>query len=68
MNLHRDLLAADESALERMRALVAAPTARSRPQHSYLPDLTLLTNEVERVRLRLDHWLGLVDRLSRTAP
>ncbi len=68
MNLHRELLAADESALARMRALLAAPTTMRGPQHSYIPDLTLLTSEVERVRLRLDHWLGLVDRLSRTAP
>ena len=68
MNLHRDLLAADESALARMRVLVAAPTARRGPQYSYLPDLALLTNEVERVRLRLDHWLGLVDRLRRSSP
>ena len=68
LNLHRELLAADEGALVRMRSLVAVATERGTPRYAYGPDLVLLTKEVERVRARLDHWLGLVDRLNRAAP
>ena len=68
LNLHRELLAADEGALARMRSLVATASDRGATRYTYGADLVLLTNEVERVRLRLDHWLGLVERLSRAAP
>ena len=68
LNLHRELLAANERALARMRSMVASASERDAPRYAYGPDLDLLTNEVERVRSRLDHWLGLVDRLSRAAP
>lgn len=68
LNLHRELLAANEGALARMRSLVAAASVKDTPRYAYGPDLVLLTGEVERVRSRLDHWLGLVDRLSRSAP
>ena len=68
LNLHRELLAANECALGKMRSMVASASDRDAPRYAYRPDLDLLTNEVERVRSRLDHWLGLVDRHSRTAP
>lgn len=68
LNLHRELLAADETALDRMRSLITAASLRGAPRYLYGPDLVLLTDEVERVRGRLDHWLGLVDRLSRAVP
>ena len=68
LNLHRELLAADEVALVRMRSLIAVASVRGTPRFAYAPDLVLLTDEVEWVRSRVDHWLGLVDRLSRAAP
>jgi hypothetical protein len=64
MNIHRDLLAVDESALLRMRVLVADGILRDRGEAYYQPDVDLVIGEVERVRARLDHWLGLVDLLS----
>lgn len=64
MNIYRDLLAVDESALLRMRVLVADGILRDRGEAYYQPDVDLVIGEVERVRARLDHWLGLVDLLS----
>ena len=64
MNIYRDLLAVDETALMRMRALMAEDTAMARGEVHYQPDVDIVVAEIERVRARLDHWLGLVDRLS----
>jgi hypothetical protein len=64
MNIYRDLLAVDEIALQRMRVLVADEMLRDRSEAYYQPDVDLVMGEVERIRARLDHWLGLVDRLS----
>jgi hypothetical protein len=64
MNIYRDLLAVDENALQRMRALITEGRARDRSEVYYRPDVELVIGEIERVRERLDHWLGLVDRLS----
>jgi hypothetical protein len=63
MNIYRDLLAVDETALQRMRALIADGN-NGRRELYYIPDVELVVGEIERVRERLDHWLGLVDRLS----
>ena len=63
MNIYRDLLAVDETALQRMRALIADGNNGGRELY-YIPDVELVVGEIERVRERLDHWLGLVDRLS----
>lgn len=64
MNIYRDLLAVDETALLRMRALMAEDAAMARGESHYQPDVDLVATEIERVRARLDHWLGLVDDLS----
>jgi hypothetical protein len=64
MNIYRDLLAVDETALQRMRDLIADGHAKDRREIYYRPDVELVIGEVERVRERLDHWLGLVDKLS----
>ena len=63
MNIYRDLLAVDETALLRMRALIT-DGKNGRHEVYYIPDVELVVGEIERVRERLDHWLGLVDRLS----
>jgi hypothetical protein len=64
MNLYRELLAVDESALLRMRALMAAEPAGGRGDLYYLPDVELVMSEIERVRARLDFWLRHVDQLK----
>lgn len=64
MNTYRDLLAVDENALHRMRNLITEGMARDRGEEYYQPDVELVMGEIERVRSRLDHWLGLVDRMS----
>ena len=64
MNIYRDLLAVDESALQRMRVLVADGMLKDRGEAYYQPDVHLVMGEIERVRARLDYWLGLVDLLS----
>jgi hypothetical protein len=63
MNIYRDLLAVDENALERMRALITEGSNGDRGE-AYRPDVDLVAGEIERVRARLDHWLALVDGLS----
>ena len=64
MNIYRDLLAVDETALLRMRSLMSEKLAQDRGDLYYIPDVELVIGEIERVRGRLDHWLGLVDLLS----
>jgi hypothetical protein len=64
MNIYRDLLAVDENALLRMRGLITEGMARDRGEFYYQPDVDLVMGEIERIRARLDHWLGLVDRMS----
>jgi hypothetical protein len=64
MNIYRELLVVDETALVRMRALLADDAARGRAEVHYRPDFDLVMGEIERVRVRLDHWLSLVDRMS----
>jgi hypothetical protein len=64
MNIYRDLLAVDEVALERMRALITDSSNGDRAAALYTPDVDLVVGEIERVRARLDHWLAQVDRLS----
>jgi len=64
MNIYRDLLAVDETALQRMRGLISDGRSKDRGELYYRPDVELVMGEIERVRTRLDHWLGLVDRLS----
>ena len=63
MNLYRELLAVDESALHRMRALLLEDSARKRGEAFYDPDVELLVAEIERVRSRHAHWHSLVERL-----
>ena len=57
MNLYRDLLAMDEYALQRMRALILEESAGVREESYYSADVELVMGEVGRVRVRLDHWL-----------
>ena len=64
MNLYRELLAVDESALLRMRALMAAEPANGHGDLYYMPDVELVMGEIERVRTRLDFWLRHVDELK----
>ena len=64
LKLYRDLLAVDENALRRMRALLLEEPARGRGEADYLVDIDLVIGEIERIRARHNHWLALVDRLS----
>ena len=64
LNLYRDLLAVDENALQRMRALLLEEPARGRGEAHYLVDVELVMGEIERVRARHNHWLAVVDRMS----
>jgi hypothetical protein len=64
MNLYRELLAVDESALLRMRALIVAAPARGQGDSFYQADVDLVSGEVRRVRDRLDHWLIIVAQMS----
>ena len=64
MNLYRDLLAVDENALHRMRVLLLEEPASERGADFYDEDVELVIGEIERVRVRHDHWLGLVQRMS----
>lgn len=64
MNLYRELLAVDESALLRMRALMSAEPVNGHGEIYYMPDVELVMGEIERVRTRLDFWLGHVDGLK----
>ena len=58
-NVYRDLLAVDETALRKMRALVIAHTGSI---NDYEPDIQLVTTEIERVLGRLRSWDKVVDR------
>jgi hypothetical protein len=62
MNIHRNLLAVDETALEKMRALVIA---RAGSPDDYEPDIQLVTTEIDRVLGRLRYWDEMVDRSHR---
>ena len=64
MNLYRELLAVDESALQRMRALILSAPARARGDGFFQADVDLVAGEVTRVRERLDHWLVIVGAMS----
>jgi hypothetical protein len=64
MNLYRELLAVDETALQRMRALILEEPARERGVANYRADVELIEGEIERVRARLDHWEALVEGTS----
>jgi len=59
-NVYRDLLAVDETALRKMRALVIAHAGSA---DDYEPDIQLVTTEIERVLGRLRYWGEMVDRL-----
>jgi hypothetical protein len=64
MNIYRDLLAVNEAALVRMRALIQDEAALELGASTYDLDIELVTSETERVRGRHDHWLAIVDRMS----
>ena len=64
LNLYRDLLAVDENALQRMRALLLEEPARGRGEADYLVDVELVMGETERIRARHNHWLAVVDRMK----
>ncbi len=64
MNLYRELLAVDQSALKRMRTLIVAAPARAPGDSFYQADVDLVMGEVTRVRHRLDHWLLIVAEMS----
>ena len=66
MNIYRGMLAADESALVRMRALLLEDPALERGLAFYDQDVELVIGEIERVRARHDHWLSLVEEMSRS--
>ena len=57
---YRELLAVDETALRKMRALVIAHTGSI---NDYEPDIQLVTTEIERVLGRLRFWEDMVERL-----
>jgi len=59
MNIHLELLAANQQALRRMRELASASSA---PDADYQQDLQLVRTEAERVLDRLEYWEELVDR------
>jgi hypothetical protein len=60
VKLHRELLAVQQRALWRMRALL---TDDPGSPDVYEPDIQLVTNEIERVMDRLRHWEEVVDRI-----
>jgi uncharacterized protein YbgA (DUF1722 family) len=62
MNIHLDLLAANQKALRRLRELVAAS---SRWPEDYEPDFELLSNEAGRLLDRLLYWEEVVDNTTR---
>jgi hypothetical protein len=62
MNIYRELLAVDETALLRMRSLILEDAALERAA-AYDEDIDLVIGEINRVRRRHDHWLALVDRM-----
>ena len=62
MNIHRSLLAVDETALQKMRALMIA---RADSPDDYEPDIQLVTTEIERVSGRLRYWDEMIDRSHR---
>ncbi len=62
MNIHLALLAVQQKALGRMRALVATHVGR-REEHE--PDVLLVETEIERVLDRLIYWEDMVDRANR---
>ena len=62
MELYRELLTVDETALERMRALILEGPAQRRGAAHYIGDVELVMGEIERVRARLDHWKALAER------
>jgi hypothetical protein len=64
LNLYRDLLAADENALLRMRALLLEEPALERGTAFDDADVELVIGEIERVRARHDHWLALVEAMT----
>jgi hypothetical protein len=61
MNTYRELLAINEQALRRMRALV---DAHSGPPGDRDADVQLIATEIERVLGRLRYWEEAVDRLQ----
>ena len=64
VNLYRELLAVDETALRRMRALILEVPARQRGVAPYLADVELVMGEIQRVRARLVQWDALVKQAS----
>lgn len=63
LNIHLTLLAANQSALQRMRALVFPPSESI----DHEPDFRLMSGEAERLLKRIVYWEGVVDRFGRTA-
>jgi hypothetical protein len=62
LNVHLDLLAANQRALRRMRDLVALSSSRPR---DYEPDFQLVSGEAERLLARVVAWEEVVDRSGR---
>ena len=65
MNIYLDMLATDQTALRRIRDLVAG---EARPAEDYVDDVDLVTQEIQRVLARLRHWEEVVDRLRPGGP
>jgi hypothetical protein len=68
LNIYRQLLAANQQALERLREL--ATVSHRRPS-DYEPDFNLLLGEAGRLLDRILYWEGMVDtarRASRVRP
>jgi len=60
MNIHLELLAMDQRAFRRMRALIAVSASPGDRE----VDLELVTAEIARVEERLTHWEAMVDRAN----
>ena len=61
LNIHLELLAANQRALRRLRALVVAS---SRQPQAYAPDFQLLSGEARRLLGRIAYWEEMIDNAS----
>ena len=64
VGIYRQLLAADEAALLRMRQLLATALADRREDIDQLEDVDVVLNEVERINRRLTYWYSELRGMS----
>ena len=63
LNIHLTLLAANQSALRRMRDLASAQSESA----DHEPDFQLMSDEAGRLLKRIVYWEGVVDTFGLTA-